>query len=193
MLVKIARKHPVVFGMVISSIKTSLVDLLVQVQIEERSFQEINWKRNFLFGSFGLVYLGGVQYFIYVPLFRTLFPRTEMYSKLSFREKIHHPARKEILLQVVMDQMIHHPFIYFPCFYATKEIINHPKLSLSKNIKNGFEKYTANYSEDLTSLWKIWIPATMFNFLLSPLWMRIPVTATFSILWTAIISKMRGD
>ena len=32
------------------------------------------------FGSFGLFYLGGVQYFIYVPLFSRLFPNAAAFA-----------------------------------------------------------------------------------------------------------------
>jgi len=46
--------------------------------------------------------------------------------------------------------------------------------------------------EDLQALWKIWIPVTLFNFCFSPLWLRIPVVATTSLLWTCVISYMRG-
>ena len=36
------------------------------------------------------------------------------------------------------------------------------------------------------------MPATMFNFTFSPMYLRIPVVATTSLLWTCILSAMRG-
>ena len=37
-------------------------------------------RRTVAFGSFGLFYLGGVQYFIYVPLFSRLFPNAAAFA-----------------------------------------------------------------------------------------------------------------
>ena len=58
--------------------KTSDCDLMVQKVVEKR--ENIDWKRNIAFGTFGLFYLGGVQYMIYVPLFSRLFPSAAAFS-----------------------------------------------------------------------------------------------------------------
>ena len=39
---------------------------------------------------------------------------------------------------------------------------------------------------------QIWIPATFMNFAFSPMWLRIPVVASTSLVWTIILSSMRG-
>ena len=39
---------------------------------------------------------------------------------------------------------------------------------------------------------QIWIPATFMNFAFSPMWLRIPVVASTSLIWTIILSSMRG-
>jgi hypothetical protein len=111
-------EHPFAFGVLISGFKTSLSDLLVQKVVERR--EQIDWKRNAAFASFGFVYLGGVQYMIYVPLFGRLFPRTAAFVAKPFREKV--KDTKGILgtlAQVFLDQAVHHPFMYFPAFYIT--------------------------------------------------------------------------
>ena len=54
--------HPFKFGVAISTIKTSFSDLLVQTAVENKSRDEIDWKRNAAFATFGCFYLGGVQY-----------------------------------------------------------------------------------------------------------------------------------
>jgi predicted amino acid-binding ACT domain protein len=46
--------------------------------------------------------------------------------------------------------------------------------------------------EDLQALWKIWVPATLFNFAFMPMHLRIPFVAGVSLLWTCILSAMRG-
>ena len=50
-----------------------------------------------------------------------------------------------------------------------------------------------NYKEDLVALWKLWVPSTFLNFALMPMWARIPWVATTSLLWTCILSAMRGS
>ena len=37
-------------------------------------------RRTTAFGAFGLLYLGGVQYYIYVPLFSRLFPNAASFA-----------------------------------------------------------------------------------------------------------------
>ena len=37
----------------------------VQLQFEQKKWDEVDWRRNLAFGLFGCIYLGGVQYAIY--------------------------------------------------------------------------------------------------------------------------------
>ncbi len=62
-----ARANPMAFGVGFSCAKTSVSDLVVQVFVERR--ENIDWKRNAAFASFGFGYLGIVQYSLYVPVF----------------------------------------------------------------------------------------------------------------------------
>ena len=43
------------------------------------------------------------------------------------------------------------------------------------------------------ALWKVWVPATIINFTFSPMWLRIPFVASTSLIWTVILSAMRGS
>ena len=54
------------------------------------------------------------------------------------------------------------------------------------------KQYVGNMQEDLAALWKIWIPSTTLNFALMPMWARIPWVASTSLIWTCILSGMRG-
>lgn len=117
-LKSVPSEHPFAFGVFVSGVKTSFSDLLVQKVVERR--EQVDWKRNFAFATFGFIYLGGVQYAIYVPLFGRLFPRTASFVAKPFREKL--KDTRGILgtmAQVFLDQAVHHPFMYFPAFYAT--------------------------------------------------------------------------
>ena len=53
-------------------------------------------------------------------------------------------------------------------------------------------EYRENMDEDLKALWKVWVPATAVNFAFMPMWARIPFTAGVSLVWTCILSAMRG-
>jgi len=53
-------------------------------------------------------------------------------------------------------------------------------------------QYRINMKEDLIALWKIWVPATLVNFAFMPMYGRIPFVACVSLLWTCILSAMRG-
>jgi predicted amino acid-binding ACT domain protein len=93
--------------------------------------------------------------------------------------------------QVFIDQCIHHPFMYFPAFYCIKELVMHDKPNFS--MKSGcLAEYRRNMKEDLLALWKLWVPLTVINFAFMPMYARIPFAACVSLVWTCILSAMRG-
>jgi predicted amino acid-binding ACT domain protein len=180
-------KYPFAFGVLFSGVKTSAADVLVQKVVERK--ERIDWKRNSAFAAFGFVYLGAVQYAIYVPLFGRLFPSAASFVAKSIRDKVK-DVRGMFQLggQVVLDQFVHHPFMYFPAFYMTKEAV----MSSQPDLLRALNDYKRNMKEDLLALWKIWVPATLVNFSFMPMYMRIPFVAGVSLLWTCILSTMRG-
>jgi predicted amino acid-binding ACT domain protein len=78
--------------------------------------------------------------------------------------------------------------MYFPAFYMTKELVMAEKPDISKCLAN----CRANMKEDLIALWKVWVPAMVINFSFMPMYARIPFVAGVSLLWTCILSSMRG-
>ena len=138
---------------------------------------------------FGFFYLGGVQYALYVPIFSRLFPGAAAYAALpSISARVKDVAgTRNMITQVVLDQFVHHPLLYFPSFYMLKEAVkgNPPQA--------GLDLYAKNYKEDLVALWKLWVPSTIINFSLMPMHLRIPWVASTSLIWTCIISYMRGS
>jgi predicted amino acid-binding ACT domain protein len=179
--------YPFWFGVGLSGFKTSLSDLLVQKVVERRD--EIDWRRNMAFAAFGFIYLGGVQYTLYVPLFSRLFPNAASFAAKSLRDKARDVrGMYQLGMQVVLDQMIHHPLLYFPAFYCTKELV----MKKEPNVARCLQEYRHNMWEDLQALWKIWVPATIINFAFCPMYLRIPFVAGVSLCWTCILSAMRG-
>ncbi|GMI49417.1 hypothetical protein ScalyP_jg11595 [Parmales sp. scaly parma] len=191
-LTQIPKTYPFLFGMSFSTIKTSTSDLLVQTVIEKRKFEEIDWKRNASFATFGMLYLGGVQYALYVPIMGRVFPNAAKFAAKSVAEKVKDAKGIAALAgQVILDQLIHHPLMYFPAFYITKEVVTSGGLR-NADIMKALNTYKQNMSDDLLALWKIWIPSTILNFAFMPMWARIPWVASTSLIWTCILSGMRG-
>lgn len=173
--------------MVLSGIKTSFSDLLVQKVVEQKEY--IDWKRNAAFATFGFIYLGGVQYAIYVPLFGRLFPGAAAFAAKSLRDKLKDTRGMfNVAAQVFLDQCVHHPLMYFPAFYCTRELVMKEKPDIIGVLK----EYQSNFKEDMFALWKVWVPSTFLNFAFMPMWARIPWVAGTSLLWTCILSAMRG-
>lgn len=188
MLIHIAKTYPFQFGVVFSGIKTSVSDLIVQLAIEQR--QQIDWRRNAAFAAFGFGYLGVVQYTLYVPVFGRIFPKTAEFAAKSLRDKaVDVRGQAAVLAQVFLDQCVHHPFAYYPAFYLTKEFVTSGG---KPDVDSALSTWRHNFWPDLYALWQVWVPATLFNFTFSPMWMRIPVVASTSLLWTMILSAMRG-
>ena len=187
-LQKIPAQYPLAFGIVFSGFKTSFSDLLVQKVVERR--EHVDWKRNGAFATFGFVYLGGVQYSIYVTLFSRMFPQAAKFAMKPFLSKLTDvKGMISLFAQVAIDQCVHHPLLYFPAFYCTKELVMNPQ---RPDFVRCMQEYRNNMMEDLTALWKIWVPATLINFAFMPMHLRIPFTAGVSLLWTCILSTMRG-
>ena len=181
----IPKKYPFGFGVVFSGAKTSFADALIQKVVEEK--EELDLRRNAAFAVFGFVYLGGIQYALYVPIFKRLFPYAETWLAKPIRARLQDARGMRTMVgQVVLDQGVHHPILYFPAFYATKLLVNGGTLSQAA------DQYRTNFSSDLLALWKLWVPATIINFTLSPFWLRIPFVASTSLVWTCILSAMRG-
>ena len=162
----VPKAYPFAFGLVISGFKTSFSDLLVQKVIEQKEWKQVDWKRNAAFATFGFFYLGGVQYMIYVPLFGRLFPNAASFAAKPIRDKV-----KDVrgifscLGQVFLDQCVHHPLMYFPVFYCTRELVMREKPDLMRCL----QEYRGNMKEDLIALWKvgIFVTATCVTVLLT--------------------------
>jgi predicted amino acid-binding ACT domain protein len=186
-LAKIPIRHPLAFGVGISTIKTSASDLLVQVVVEKR--ERVDWKRNAAFATFGCFYLGGIQYALYVPIFGRLFPHAATFASKPLREKVRDArGMRGLAGQLFLDQFVHHPFFYFPAFYATREMV----MSDKPDLRGAMMSYKSNMKEDLLAIWKVWIPSMIVNFSFMPMWARIPWVACTSLFWTCILSAMRG-
>ena len=97
---------------------------MVQVVVEKKKYDEIDWKRNGIFVVFGFAYLGGFQYWLMVNKFSKWFPTRARFASLTLGEKLKDTAgMMDALKMVAFDVFVHLPLIYFPCYYTCKEIV----------------------------------------------------------------------
>jgi len=180
------RRNPYLFGVGVSSLKTCSADLVAQKVVERR--EHVDWRRNLVFFCWGTFYLGCFQYFLYVRVFaRYLFPSAGSFAAKPLREKLRDTAgQKAVVQQVFLDQFVHHPFCFFPCFYQVQALVQGDSPS------DGWNKMKSNWLTDLQVLWQIWVPAFFINFSFCPTWMRVPFVSLVSLGYTIILSCMRG-
>ncbi|PNW87251.1 hypothetical protein CHLRE_02g115150v5 [Chlamydomonas reinhardtii] len=170
----VAVKAPMLTGVVTTVVKTSAADLFAQKVVEGRD--EVDWRRHGMFVMFGFGYLGCWQYYLYNNLFvRWCAPITRAVGHMGSAP-----------VKVFIDQCIHHPLLYFPCFYSLKGLVE------GKPLEESFADYKEHLWDNCKALWMIWVPAQMVNFTVVPLHLRIPFVAGVSFAWTVVISVMRG-
>jgi hypothetical protein len=186
------------FGSLVGGVKTGFADWFVQVFVEKKDMCDVNWKRIQAFLLFGFIYLGLFQYFVYVPVFtRALFPKAEAFVTQSLRSKLADRAGQKIVMkQVALDLFVHEPFFYLLSFYVVKGWVMSGGGSRTGADPNFFRKSVAqwwrNLPTDMVAVVKVWGPAFAFIFSFCPLWARVPTTAAVSLIWTMILSQMRG-
>ena len=183
-------RHPIIFGSIIAALKTGFADYLTQTCVE--GSENVDWRRVSMFTTFGLIYLGGVSYFLYVPVTtRLLFPKARQFVNLSFRKKLRCTSGQlTVLKQVVTDLYIFAPLGYFSVFYLIKEKAYSDKPTW---LQDAYRTYRQNIWNDLISYTVCWGPALSLNFGLCPMHMRVPFIALVSLLWTMYVSSVRGS
>ena len=165
-LASIARRQPLAAGVYISAVKTGSADVLAQKQLEGRT--QLDLRRSFIFFTWGALYLGGVQYFIYNILFpRILFPSAAAFVAKPLSQRLRDPAGLlTVCKQVALDQFVHHPFVLFPAFYCVKEFIETCSPS-ADSVRAALLKYRANAWDDCKVCWQWWIPTFLVNVCIS--------------------------
>lgn len=119
-----AERNPFLFQLGVATAKTSAADILVQVVVDKKKWNEIDYRRNGIFVVFGFAYLGGFQYWLMVNKFGKWFPTRQRFAQLSFAEKVKDTAGMlDALKMVAFDVFVHLPLIYFPSYYTCKEIV----------------------------------------------------------------------
>lgn len=169
------RRHAFVLGSGLTGAKTCVADVLVQTQFEGAT--EIDWRRNFVFSSFGLCYLGAFQYVQYTLWFPRLFPGT---------------GAAVVAKRVAFDQTINTGLWYYPLFYVVQSCVMNASWDMQRSFE-GVQRYRENITTDMINCWKLWIPFQCINFSIVPVHMRVPFAAGVSFVWSCILSALRGN
>ena len=80
-LAAMGRRRPLTLSLITSTAKTLAADVMTQRFIE--GCEEVDMRRAGLFSVFGLYYLGGFQYFLYVRCFSRWFPAARAFGEHS--------------------------------------------------------------------------------------------------------------
>ena len=180
-----ARAHPFAVGATAATLKAATADCMIQTCVEQR--KEIDIKRVAVFTTFCFGFTGCWQYYLYNRVMPRLFPNVDRFLALPVRERLRSPAGlRAVGGQVAIENVLNNALLYFPSFYAVQSLYQGGRAS------DGLTKFRASWREDVPAIWSFWVPVQTMNFLVSPLWLRVPVTAAASLLWTSYVSFSRG-
>lgn len=187
-----AERNPFYFQLGVATAKTSAADIMVQVIVDRKKWNEIDWKRNGIFVFFGFAYLGCFQYWLMVNKFSKWFPTRQRFAQLSMSEKLKDTAGMlDAAKMVAFDVFVHLPLIYFPAYYTCKEIVTGTSWNPLDWVKDGCTKYWNNMDEDCLAMIKLWGPADCIQFSM-PIHISMPFRHMVSFFWTAYVSFTRG-
>mmetsp|Transcript_11662 Transcript_11662/g.23368 ORF Transcript_11662/g.23368 Transcript_11662/m.23368 type:complete len:283 (+) Transcript_11662:168-1016(+) len=187
-----AESNPFIFQLGVATAKTSAADIMVQVVVEKKKWNEIDLKRNGIFVVFGFAYLGGFQYWLMVNKFNKWFPTRARFATLTLGEKLKDTAGMiDAFKMVAFDVFVHLPLIYFPCYYTCKEIVTGTSWNPLVWMKDGVTKYWNNKEEDCLAMIKLWGPSDCIQFSM-PIHISMPFRHLVSFFWTAYVSFTRG-
>jgi len=165
---------------------------MVQVVVDKKKWNEIDYKRNAIFVVFGFAYLGGFQYWLMVTKFNKWFPTRTRFAALPFAEKLKDTAGMlDAVKMVVFDVCVHLPLIYFPAYYTCREIVTGTSWNPLVWMKDGCSKYWNNKDEDLLAMIKLWGPSDCVQFIM-PIHLSMPFRHMVSFFWTMYVSFTRG-
>jgi hypothetical protein len=92
---------------------------------------------------------GGFQYFLYTSVLdRVTAPITVVMGHIASAP-----------VKTFLDQAIHHPFMYFPFFYALKHTVVQ-----GKPLLYAMEQYQKELWPNCTALWTLWVPGQVCLF-----------------------------
>jgi len=197
-MVTIPRNNPRMFAISVATLKMTMADVIAQ-NIEKKkegdssSFLRYSDKaRLFVFASYGAIYLGLFQHYLFAEVYTKLFPLSSIFASKSIKDKLlDYAGAISVIKQLAFEAFVHWPCLYIPSFYVFKEAT--AKTSFASKLLNIKETLSKNWIADISMCWKVWIPSALFNFAFLPLWLQVPFTGVVGFLYFTFFSLRRGN
>jgi len=143
------------------------------------------------FSVFGFLYIGLVQWFLYITVLTWLFPDAMVFANSPMQVKLTDGVGQlNVLGQVLVDNLVFCALVYFPVFYTLKELMQGGG-SMRSRVQTGVGKYVTNFVSDNLASLALWVPADIFIFA-APMFLRMPLEHATSFFWTMFMSACRG-
>ena len=169
---RVAISRPWSTGFLTCAVKGLAADMLIQIAVEKKSSDKIDWARAGTFSFYGGWYCGWFQHGLYNIIYHRMFGASTAISNA--------------IRKVAFDSVFHVPFVIFPVYYVYKAWMlggQHGSTALEG---------LALYEEEALSInaryFSIWIPANMLVFTVVPKHLRIAFIATTSFAWLSLVS-----
>lgn len=184
-------RKPRIFNILIATCKTWMADAVVQYLESRRCHTwSFDWQRSVAFAIFGFLYIGLLQWALYVSLLTSVFPDAMVFANSPLSAKLVNKAGQIELVGQVLADCFFTVLIYFPVFYIIKELMQSGG-SVSSRIQAGLSKYWKNIVQDNLASLALWIPANFIIFA-APMFLRMPLEHGVSFAWTMFMSARRG-
>jgi len=188
-------RRPREFNIVLATVKTFTADLVVQILESQRKVGwRFDWVRSAAFAMFGLIYVGAMQWILYVTLLTWLFPEAMIFANSPMAAKlVDRTGQLDMLGQILVDNLFFNVFIYFPAFYIVKSIVQGFPTgeSVFSSTIGGINKYRKNFVADNMASLAVWTISDIFIFA-APMYLRMPLEHGVSFAWTMFMSATRG-
>lgn len=182
-----ARRHPLAFGVGVTTCKTAAADFFTQRVALQRRLDEIDRHRISQFAAFGALYLGAFQHVLWCDFYPRLLPKAAMFAVSPLETKLRDtPGFRSVIMQVALDQGLHWPLCALPTYYIFKGLVG-------GELKSAVAALRRNWKADVLQCWKIWVPAELIMFGALPLHWQVPFAAVVSFVYMALLSLVRGE
>lgn len=177
------KRHPFASAVAITTCNAVLADLLTQFLIEPRTDTWAwNRARTTLFAAFGFSFQGCAQYCVVNLGWERAFPGTK---------------GKAVLSKMCGMNFVSDPLLFFPTFYAFKEVLNAGGLAAAAaapagTLRLAMRAYGGNCWQDWRNSWLVWFPGHAVTYGLMRPHQRIPWMAFLSFFYMCVLSITRG-
>lgn len=170
-------RWPLLVAVFSCAVKAYAADLLMQKVVDRKD--KLDQKRSLLFLSFGGLFQGGFQYFIWNVVFESLWPGRSRYASLC---------------KLAATNLISDPLFFFPTFYIMREACMEGESRGPVGTTHvALIKYGANIQQDMTMSWAFWLPGHYVTYFWLPVHLRVPWVACASFMYVCALSYTRGS